>query len=102
MGGAFFALKNRLNPSFWDKRSKGFFDKYKRRIFIDTAPPFWSPEEIRFAVHMMGENQVMMGSDFPTIDLLKNSVTIIQKAKTPAQVKKKVLGENARKLFRRT
>jgi hypothetical protein len=40
MGGAFFALKNRMNPSFWDKRSEGFFDKYKKRIFIDTAPPF--------------------------------------------------------------
>jgi len=40
MGGAFFALKNRMNPSFWGKRSKGFFDKYKKRIFIDTAPPF--------------------------------------------------------------
>lgn len=100
MGGAFFALKNRLNPSFWDKRAKGFFDKYKRRVFIDTAPPFWSPEEIRFAVRMMGENQVLMGSDFPTIGPLKNAVTIIQKAQATAQVRKKVLGENARKLFR--
>jgi len=100
MGGAFFALKNRLNPSFWDKRSKGFFDKYKRRIFVDTAPPFWSPEEIRFAVQMMGEGQVLMGSDFPTIGLLANSVRIIRKAKTTAQVKQKVLGENARRLFR--
>jgi len=100
MGGAFFALKNRLNPSFWDKRSKGFFNKYKRRIFVDTAPPFWSPEEIRFAVQMMGEGQVLMGSDFPTIGLLANSVRIIRKAKTTAQVKQKVLGENARRLFR--
>jgi predicted TIM-barrel fold metal-dependent hydrolase len=100
LGGAFFALKNRLNPAFWDKRSKGFFDKYKKNIFIDTAPPFWSPEEIRFAVHMMGEGQVLMGSDFPTIGLLKDSVKIIQKAKTTGQVKKKLLGENARKLFR--
>ena len=100
MGGAFFALKNRLNPSFWDRRAKGFFDKYKRRIFIDTAPPFWSPEEIRFAVHMMGEGQVLMGSDFPTIGLLANSVRIIRKAKITAQVKQKVLGENARRLFR--
>jgi predicted TIM-barrel fold metal-dependent hydrolase len=99
MGGAFFALKNRLNPSFWDRRAKGFFDKYKRRIFVDTAPPFWSPEEIRFAVHMMGEGQVVMGSDFPTIGLLANSVRIIQKAKTTARIKKKVLGENARRLF---
>lgn len=99
MGGAFFALKNRLNPSFWDRRAKGFFDKYKRRIFVDTAPPFWSPEEIRFAVHMMGEGQVVMGSDFPTIGLLANSVRIIQKAETTARIKKKVLGENARRLF---
>lgn len=99
MGGAFFALKNRLNPSFWDRRAKGFFDKYKRRIFVDTAPPFWSPEEIRFAVYMMGEGQVVMGSDFPTIGLLANSVRIIQKAETTARIKKKVLGENARRLF---
>lgn len=100
MGGAFFALKNRLNPSFWDRRAKGFFNKYKRRIFIDTAPPFWSPEEIRFAVHMMGEGQVLLGSDFPTIPLLANSVRIVQRAKTTAAIKKKLLGDNARRLFR--
>jgi predicted TIM-barrel fold metal-dependent hydrolase len=100
MGGAFFALKNRLNPSFWDRRAKGFFNKYKRRIFIDTAPPFWSPEEIRFAVHMMGEGQVLMGSDFPTIPLLANAVRIVQRAKTTAAVKKKLLGDNTRRLFR--
>lgn len=100
MGGAFFALKNRLNPAFWDKRPRGFFDKYKKNIFVDTAPPFWSPEEIRFAIHTMGESQVLMGSDFPTVGSLKDAVTIIQKAKTTGQIKKKVLGENARRLFR--
>ena len=100
MGGAFFALKNRLNPAYFDKRSRGFFDKYQKRLFIDTAPPFWSPEEIRFAVHMMGEGQVLMGSDFPTIGLLKNAVKIIQKAKTSARVKRKLLGGNALRLFR--
>ena len=100
MGGAFFALKNRMNPSFWDKRSKGFFDKYKKRIFVDTAPPFWSPEEIRFAINMMGESQVLMGSDFPTIEQLKNAVNLIKKTKATAQVKKKVLGDNARRIFR--
>ena len=100
LGGAFFAIKNRLNPAYFDKRAKGFFDKYKRRIFIDTAPPFWSPEEIRFAVRMMGENQVLMGSDFPTIDRLRDAVNIVRQAKTTALVKKKVLGANAQKLFR--
>ena len=100
LGGAFFAIKNRLNPAYFDKRAKGYFDKYKRRIFIDTAPPFWSPEEIRFAVRMMGENQVLMGSDFPTIDRLRDAVKIVRQAKTTALVKKKVLGANAQKLFR--
>jgi predicted TIM-barrel fold metal-dependent hydrolase len=100
LGGAFFAIKNRLNPAHFDKRPKGFFEKYKRRIFVDTAPPFWSAEEIRFAVHMMGENQVLLGSDFPTVGLLKDSVAIIRKAKTTTQVKKKILGDNARRLFK--
>jgi len=43
---------------------------------------------------------VLMGSDFPTIGQLKDAVAIVRKAKTTAQVKKKVLGENARRLFR--
>src|SRR5262249_14215199 len=99
MGGAFFALKNRMNPAFWDKRDKKFFDKYKKRIFVDTAPPFWNPEELSFGLTMMGEGQGLMGSDFPTIDHLKNAVAIIKETKTSVEAKKKVLGENARKLF---
>jgi predicted TIM-barrel fold metal-dependent hydrolase len=42
-----------------------------------------------------------MGSDFPTIELLKDAVSIIRKAKTTTQVKKKILGDNARRLFLR-
>jgi predicted TIM-barrel fold metal-dependent hydrolase len=99
LGGAFFALKNRLNPAYFDSRSKGFFSKYRKRIFVDTAPPFWSPEEILFAVDMMGENQVLMGSDFPTIGQLGNAVKIITTAKTSAAIKRKVLGDNALRLF---
>jgi len=99
MGGAFFALKNRMNPSFWDQRSKGFFDRYRRRIFIDTAPPFWLPEEIRFAVESMGEGQVMLGSDFPTVAQLGDAVAIVKKAGLKPEVRKKVLGGNARRLF---
>jgi hypothetical protein len=40
-----------------------------------------------------------MGSDFPTVDQLKNAVAIIKKAKTTTRAKKKVMGDNARKLF---
>jgi len=100
LGGAFFALKNRLNPSYFDGRPRNFFDKHKRRLFVDTAPPFWSPEEIRFAVRMMGEGQVLMGSDFPTIGQLKDAVKIIQQAEASPRVKRRLLGENALRLFR--
>ena len=100
MGGAFFALKNRLNPAYFDSRGTGFFAKYRKRIFVDTAPPFWTPEEIQFAVHMMGEDQVLMGSDFPTIPLLKNAVMTIQRSRISAATKKKLLGGNALRLFR--
>jgi len=99
LGGAFFALKNRMNPAFWDKRDKGLFDKYKKRIFVDTAPPFWSPEEIGLAVSTMGENQVLMGSDFPSVNQLGSTVAVIRKAQLSGAAKKKILGDNARKLF---
>jgi predicted TIM-barrel fold metal-dependent hydrolase len=100
MGGAFFAIKNRLNPTYFDSRTTGFFEKYRRRIFVDTAPPFWTPEEIHFAVHMMGEDQVLLGSDFPTLPLLRNAVAIIQRSRLSAGAKKKLLGGNALRLFR--
>jgi len=90
MGGAFFALKNRMNPSFWDKRSKGFFDKYKKRIFIDTAPPFLSREEIRFAIDMMwGKGKYSWAVIFQPSSKLKNAVNLIKETKATAQVKTK-------------
>ena len=99
LGGAWFALRNRLNPSFWDKREQGYFDRFRERIFIDTAPPFWRPGEIRFAVDMVGEDQVLMGSDFPTIDRLGDAVAIVKAVKANAVVKRKLLGENVARLF---
>ena len=94
MGGAFFALKNRINPAFWDKRERKFFDKYQKRIFVDTAPPFSGG--IAFRPNHDGRKP---GSDFPTVVQLKNAEAIIKKTQTSAKVKKKVLGDNARKLF---
>ena len=99
LGGAWFALRNRLNPSFWDKRAQGYFDRFRHRIFIDTAPPFWRPGEIRFAMDMVGEDQVLMGSDFPTIDRLGDAVAIVKAVKASAAVKGKLLGGNVARLF---
>lgn len=99
LGGAFFALKNRLNPGYFDRRSKNFFSRYQKRIFVDTAPPFWGPEEIRFATEMMGENQVVLGSDFPTVPQLNDAVKLVREAKLTARSKAKLLGQNALRLF---
>ena len=100
LGGAFFALKNRLKSAQLDRDPAGLLEKYHERIFVDTAPPFWSPEEIRFAVKMMGEGQIVLGSDFPRFPRLEDAVMTVINAKTNAQIKKKLLGENASKLFR--
>ena len=99
LGGAWFALRNRLNPSFWDKREQGYFDRFRDRIFIDTAPPFWRPAEVRFAMDMVGEDQVLMGSDFPTIDRLDDAVAIVKSVKAGAASRRKLLGGNAARLF---
>lgn len=99
LGGAYFALKNRLNPSFWDKREQGYFNRFRERIFIDTAPPFWSPIEIRFAMDMVGESQVLMGSDFPTISNIGDAVKIVRSVKASHAVKQKLLGGNVARLL---
>jgi len=99
LGGAYFALKNRLNPSFWDKREQGYFDRFRHRIFIDTAPPFWSSTEIRFAMDMVGESQVLMGSDFPTISNLGDAVKIVKNVKATHAAKQKLLGGNVARVL---
>ncbi|OGU30431.1 MAG: hypothetical protein A2X67_15385 [Ignavibacteria bacterium GWA2_55_11] len=98
LGGAFFALKNRLKSS---PAARGrSLERYLERIFVDTAPPFWGPEEIRFAVQMMGEEQVVLGSDFPRFPLLEKTVGTVKNAKISAGAKKMILGRTASRLFR--
>lgn len=99
LGGAFFALKNRLQSAQSGRDSKRLLEKYRERIFVDTAPPFWTPEEIRFAIEMMGEEQIVLGSDFPRFPQLEDAVMIVKNARTSARVKRKLLGENANRLF---
>jgi hypothetical protein len=71
----------------------------------------WMPDEHyrRPELHIHPDEEVVhkpdrfrirqAGSDFPTVVQLKNAVAIIKKTQTSAKVKKKVLGDNARKLF---
>ncbi|MBI4525807.1 MAG: amidohydrolase family protein [Deltaproteobacteria bacterium] len=99
LGGAFFALKNRLKSARLDRDPAHLLEKCHDRIFVDTAPPFWSPEEIRFAVKMMGEKQILLGSDFPRFARLESAVMTVQNAHINTRVKKKLLGGNASDLF---
>ena len=64
-------------------------DEYYRRPKLHIHP---DEEPDRFRIRRAG-------SDFPIVDQLKNAVAIIKKTQTSAKVKKKVLGDNARKLF---
>jgi predicted TIM-barrel fold metal-dependent hydrolase len=48
---------------------------------------------------MMGENQVVLGSDFPTVPQLNDAVKLVREAKLTARSKAKLLGQNALRLF---
>jgi predicted TIM-barrel fold metal-dependent hydrolase len=59
-----------------------------------------SRAEIRFAIDMMGESQVLMGSDFPIIQQIQECCEPNQRDKSDGSGEKKVLGDNARRIFR--
>ncbi len=69
-----------------------------RKVYVDTQT-FHSPA-IRCAVETMGEDQVLLGSDFPPVPRpLLASVEDVRASGIPASAVGKVLGSNAVKLF---
>ncbi|MCL6562754.1 MAG: amidohydrolase family protein [Firmicutes bacterium] len=75
LGGAFFALKNRVAPQFFartlpapGKRAElpaADFDRDRSRIYFDTAPALWSSDELILAAKTVGAEQIVFGSDYP-------------------------------------
>lgn len=112
LGATFFAIKNRLNPSFFQwwqagdaqyspKMPEDPTDKYLQRLYFDTAPPFWKNWEIKCAIQNLGEDHLCFGSDYPVhMGFLQQAVAMMEKLDVGERVKRKIWGENAARLFR--
>ena len=111
LGATFFAIKNRLNPSFfawWQTQDAQYSptmpedptDKYLKRLYFDTAPPFWKDWEMKCAVKNLGEDHICLGSDYPVhMGFLKQATAMMDSLELEEPVKQKIWGGNAAKLF---
>ncbi len=112
LGATFFAIKNRLNPTFfqwWQTETAQYApkmpedptDKYLERLYFDTAPPFWKVWEIECAIQNLGEDHICFGSDYPVhMGFLKQATAMMEGMDLTERVKRKIWGENASRLFR--
>ncbi len=98
-GSGFFTLLERFGER------AGVIDPVamKRQLFFDTAPVGWGKLALETAVAAYGEDNVLMGSDYPAVPAdgptLKRSVEVIQELGISAKAKNKVLGATAARLF---
>ncbi|NPV08937.1 MAG: amidohydrolase [Anaerolineae bacterium] len=70
---------------------------YYRRVYLDTVSP--APEAIRFAYDFAGADRLVFGSDHPWVDI-GLFLRLIEGMDVPAADKERILGGNARQLFR--
>lgn len=107
LGGAIFALRNRVDPGhdFAFDRAFGEDDRFGqglKQVYMDTAPPYWSSAEVRFATEMLGPDRVVFGSDYPVNvggrDNLSEARSIVE-GLPDTTVRAQVLGGNAAALF---
>lgn len=108
LGGAIFALRNRIDPrhDFPSDRAPGAAAQFAaglKQIYVDTAPPYWTSAEVRFATEMLGPDRVLFGSDYPAGPTDQGSLAaaraIVEGLPDPS-VRVGVLGGNAAALFR--
>lgn len=71
---------------------------YLRRFYFDTVN--FDPKALKLAVDFAGANQILAGSDYPhqigSIPLMKKSLNAL---KVSSAERKKILGENARRVY---
>ena len=99
LGGAFFAIKERLAPDYYCGAPRDLFDRHMGQLYFDTAPPFWGARELKTAIEILGAEQVMLGSDYPFILDLNQATSSIETLPVTEDERRAILGENALRLF---
>ena len=72
-----------------------------RQFFFDTAPTRWKRSHLECAAEELGVEHILLGSDHPVLPrFLIGSVETLKQVRVSEGDKRKMLGENAAKLFK--
>ena len=98
-GGAFFAVKNRLTPSYYEGGAHPF-ERYIKQIYFDTAPALWGESELRCAVEVLGADRIVLGSDYPlSLSFMSDAVSLVNGLRADAETREQLMWKNAAGLF---
>jgi len=104
LGGAFFIAKEPLMEVKWYRvqvEDLDYEDIIKRQFFFDTAPARRKSYHVECAANSLGVDQILLGSDYPLKPhYLTAAVEILRQTRLSEEAKRKMLGENAIKLFK--
>lgn len=81
-----------------------YFDRLFNQLYYDLAPANWYSEKtVRMAIDLVGEDRIFFGTDFPVpeegLNGVKRSIEHVKSFNLPESVKKKILGENAKRFL---
>jgi len=101
-GGSFAFLLGRLeNAWHYHAVARGFCEHppsyYLDRFYVDSA--VFDQRALRFLVDVMGEDRVVLGSDYPYPLGENRAGSLIRSSAFPSQTKDNLLGANAARLF---
>lgn len=82
----------------FDKKAKMLpSDYFKKNIYVTTSGLCWEPV-LRMSLEILPADHILFATDYPMEDL-SEEVACIERADIPIDVKKKILKENAERVF---
>lgn len=102
IGGSFFIIKERLLDAKWyGLDNQPYEEMIDRQFFFDTAPAWWTPGHLECAADNLGVDHILLGSDYPVLPrFLPDSVRLLKGVRLSEGDKRRMLGENAARLFK--
>jgi predicted TIM-barrel fold metal-dependent hydrolase len=102
LGGCFFIMNERLLDVNWFRlEDQAYKEIINRQFFFDTGPGRWKSYHLECAVNSLGSDHILLGSDYPVDPrCLARSVETLKEMRVSEEDKRKILCENAAKLFR--
>ncbi len=97
VGGGFFYFKDYI------LRNNAEYQRLFKQVYVDLTPPSnYPPDMVYRALSVLGEDNVLFGSDYPLCPIagIKQSLDVVKNYEIDDRVKAKILGENAARILR--